>query len=295
MAPCRGRRKAKLEKMKGKNFRGRTYLNALVSLLIFGPVLLGNGECNTFIGAADKSSDDALIYDVQQKINAGDYDGALDLIGRLSPGRRESYDGRVLEATALAGKCGLDFIRMAKDIVEGIGSKQLMKILGSNMRNATDFTPCVQAETVLMGIQANQMTPDDHIFLAFVEFAKMGAILAESGAIDASGNVVPTYDPCTDLDDHQAGHIGTAINIAVDAIAASGVSVAGATTAIVEELCEEIGTLPIPGDINPCGIKDPSAFTVEQRLMIRSVVQSNEIGLNTCGGSITNPGCICPP
>lgn len=274
--------------------RCQTYFRTLISLLFLAPLLLGNGECNTFIGAADKGSDDALMYEAQQKIVNGDYDGALEVIGRLSTDRRQSHDGRVLEATALAGKCGLDFIGMAKDIVDGIASKQLLKVLGANMRAATSFDSCAEAETVLMGIQASEMTVDDHVFLAFLEFAKMGAILAADGAIDASGQVVPTYDACTELGDHEAGHLGAAINIAVEAILNSGLDVAGSTTEIVQELCEEIETHLPPG-MSPCGIKDPAEFTFEQRLAIRSLVRSNEIGLDLCGGPITNPACICPP
>lgn len=281
-------------KMRRTHSRCRTYLRTLVCLLFLAPVLLGNGECNTFIGAADKGSDDALMYEARQKIVNGDYDGALEVIGRLSTHRRESHDGRVLEATALAGKCGLNFIGLAKDIVEGIGSKQLLKILGANMRAATSFDSCAEAETVLTGIEESEMTSDDYIFLAFLEFAKMGAILAADGAIDADGNVVPTYDSCTELDDNETGHIGVAVNIAVEAILASGIDVAGSTTDVVKQVCDVIEQNLPPGS-SPCGIKDPSGFSFEQRLVIRSLVQSEEIGLDLCGGPIISPMCLCPP
>lgn len=280
-------------KMTRKYLNSRT-LNTLLSLLFLAPLLLGNGECNTFIGSADKNSDDALMYEARQKVNDGDYDGALEVIANLSTSRRQSHEGRVLEATALSGKCGLDFIKLAKDIVDGIDANQLFKVLGANMRAATSYDYCAQAETVLLGTQASEMTSDDQIFLVFLEFAKLGAILAASGAIDANGSVVPTYDSCTDLDDDATGHIGTAITIAINAIAASGISVAGSTTEVVKQLCDAIDTLPIPGG-NPCGITDPTAFTHEQKVVIRSFVQSNEIGLDTCGGPITDfINCVCP-
>lgn len=268
-----------------------SWLKPVFSLLLLAPLILGNGECNSFTGSANKNSDDALMYSARLAVDKKDFDGAIEIMSRISADRRGSRDGRVLEATAYAGKCGLNFIGLAKEIVDKIQFRRLFEVLGSNMRSVTSYEPCATAETVIRGIPPEEMKSDDYIFLAFLEFAKIGAVLAADGAIDANGSVVGTYDSCA-MSDQDAGEIGTGINLAVSAIVASGIPVAGSTTSIVKALCDVIETIP-PGDLSPCGIYDPSGFSADQLRAIRIVTQSNEIGLNTCGGSVTDLPCVC--
>ena len=274
----------------------RNWLNPLVAILLLTPLILGNGECNAFIGTADKTGDDALMYSAQKSIDKGDYDAALTDIALLSTTKRNSHDGRVIEATAYAGKCSLNFVRMAKAIADDISSKKLMEILLDEMKAKTSYADCATAESKMTGVASAEMTTNDYLFLAFVEFAKIGAILAADSAADANddGTVdTGTFDSCTDLSDTEANEIGTAINIAINSISSSGVAVGGTMTTTISNLCDTIEAVP-PGDKSPCGITSTSGFTDDHRKAIRTLVKSNEIGLNTCGGAAySSVPCSC--
>lgn len=275
-------------------------LNLLMSLLILSPLLLGNGECNAFMGSAEKTSDDALVYTAKQQLDAFDYTSALATIAQISTTKRNSHDGRVLEASAYAGKCGLNFMSFAEDIKNGISSKTLMNIVLGTFKSVTSYSDCKSAETLLTGIAAADMTADDYVFLAFLELAKMGAVLGANANVDSDNDGVAQagFSPCSAaglITDLEVGEIGTAINYFVSAANSSGLSVASAATNSYTALCATIVANPLLGAAySPCGITSPTGFSANQLNALRTLIYANEIGVNTCNGSSYSGSCHCP-
>lgn len=261
-------------------------------LLFLCPWMLGVTECNTFSGAADKTSGEALMYTARQYIDAGDYDNALTTIALLTATVRGSHDGRVLEATAYAGKCGLNLVSLAKALADDLDTRKLMQILLTQMKTGTQtiYGHCTSATTLVQGISASDMTSDDYIFQAFIQFARIGSVLAslpgvdadDDGGADAGANAVI----CTAGFDVDTDNVGVALNIAMSSITSSGITVDASLQTAYTNAC----TAGFP-----CAITTVGGFNALQRLAIRTFIRAEEIGLNTCNGASTSCPCLAGP
>lgn len=268
-------------------------LGPIFCLVFLSPWILGNAECNAFLGTADKSSKAALMYIAKSQIDNADYTGALTTLATMTTTDQASHDGRVLKATAYAGRCGLNLVNLANDVSTNIGSKKVMQILLTTMKAATSYTDCTSAETQMLAIAAADMTADDYVFLAFLEFAKIGAALESvADTSDHDGTVDGGFNSCT-MAAAVTGDIGVALNVAMNSLTSSGVAILSSSiTTTWNSICN--ATAPFT---YPCNNTDPNAFTNPKQLnIIRTLIKANEIGLNTCGGSsYSNGACSCMP
>jgi len=268
----------------------KPWLRRVLTVMFLAPWVLGVSECNTFSGSSNKTTDAALMFQAQQDINKQDYSDALTTLASLSSTAQTSHDGLILIASAHAGVCGLNLVNLAEDVANLISSKTIMEILLADLKGATSNADCSAAETALLSIPAASMTSDDYIFLAFLEFAKIGAdleISADGGLHTGTAPVSFTSCPTTPLTDALARDVGISLNIALSAINSSGISVASALTSTMQPLCAS--------PVNfPCSTTDPTVFSALQVKIIRTLIQASEVGLNTCGGASTSLGCICP-
>ncbi len=263
----------------------RLWIGPVFSLLLLCPWILGNSECNAFSGTADKTGDAALMYEARQKIDKGEYALALTTIAQMTTANREAHDGRILEASAHAGLCGLNLVTFASNLSAGAATNPLMKLLLTEMKAATSYASCVSAETLLLAIPAAQMTSDDWVFFAFVEFAKMGAAL-EFAQLDSpahSGTPIPLFNTCTAaalLTDAIVADIGLGIALAITAITNSGIAIGPSG---ISAICGA----PIS---YPCTATSAATISANaaHMLLIRTLIKTNEIGLNTCGGAIAS-------
>ena len=86
----------------------RKFIGAGISLIF----ILGLAGCseNLFKASANQTSDDALLYEAQQKLDERDFEGAITLMDSLSTEYAAAKDVRLVRVSALAGACGLEFI-----------------------------------------------------------------------------------------------------------------------------------------------------------------------------------------
>lgn len=270
----------------------KRWMGPLFCVLFLCPWIIGAAECNAFLGTADRTGDDALTFVAQQYIDAADYDNAIATIVQMTTTRRNSRAGRVLEATARAGKCGLNFIDLATSISNGLSGSTMFELLLTYMRSVTDYSQCTTAETLMTGITTSEKTSDDYIFLAFLSFAKIGGALAASnmdltndGAVDGGKN------PClaTDIANADINEIGASFNIGMQALSSSGVSVASTVSAAYTTLCADAALTTF------CTKTSSSSFSSAERLLIRTLINANEVGLDVCGGAATPipNACTC--
>lgn len=267
----------------------KTKLRRFLVLIFLCPWILANTECNTFSGTANKTSSAALFFQARTQINSGDYTGALTTLSGLSSTDLAGHDGTVLRATAYAGRCGLNLVSMGSAIANGITSKTVMQILLADMVGATSYTDCNSAETLMLGIAAASMTSDDYIFLAFVEFAKIGAALSTVADTDHNGAVDTGFNACN-MAAGVTGDIGVALNVAFKALTSSGVTIL--SSSITKEwttICSGTGALTYD-----CTNTSSSGFTTSELYVLRTLIIANEVGLNTCGGSsYSSLACTC--
>ena len=272
----------------------RIVMGPLFCVLFLTPWMLGNSECNAFVGTADKGTGPALIYSARQLIDKGDYTGALAQIALLSPADRVGHDGRIVEATAYAGRCGLNLVNLANDVATLISSKKLMEILLSNMKGAASEADCTSSEGLVVQIPAADMSSDDYAFLAFVEFARIGSLLRrlvdanKDGVVDGDTICSAGTSGGANYTDTDAGTIGVAFNRAIAALNSSGVTLGGSFVTSYQAACA--------AGLN-CTVQTTNGYTAMEARALRTLARTNDVGLKTCAtgsGAFSDPSCFCP-
>ena len=268
--------------------------------LVLGFLLLTSCSVNILEEFSDTTTNEALFYDAKQLINSGDYTGALDKFSDMSADYLEKREVKVLYASAYLGLCSpMNFL----DLVEAlgnIGATRVMVWLLSNFQggNVGRQTACVQAETLIksIGSLGSVRTSDENLLMAFISFAKMGAIISrygDSGTPD--GTVDVGFDPCDvgDLPSADAKEFATGFNIAMDALENIGSSTIGAgALGPVTTVCAglPVGYLPLCSDPPQVVTTDIDA---NEEKGIRTIInESQDVGLGVCTGNAA--ACACP-
>lgn len=260
-------------------------MGPIAAVVFLCPWILGNSECNAFSGTANKTGDAALLYSARAKIDQADYAGAITTIETMTTEGQASHDALVLKASAYAGRCGMNLVTFGYNVKQGLDAgTTLFPLFLTEMKAVTSASDCTQAETLMLSIPTASMTGDDYIFLTFVEFAKIGALL-ETASVDTSagqGVVNPALDTCaaSPLTDAIVREIGTGVTIAASSISQAASSIGGP----LSQLCSTID----------CAITSGADFSAADLLVLRAFFKSNEIGFNLCGGAIGTGSCVCP-
>jgi hypothetical protein len=265
--------------------------------IILVPWIMGVSSCpNALSEFADKKSDDALLFDARTSIDKRDWTSAITSINSMTSSGLAKHDTKIALASAYAGRCGLDLILLADAVSSQISSTKIWPILMKFMNGVSSTADCKTAEATALTVASADRTSDDNVFLAFVEFAKMGAVLAVSGA-NSSGSISGSFNSCTNnaanILDADVGELGTGLTITVSALNAAGSTIGGTTISTVSSLCTTIdGLTGTPGF---CNKTTAAQFSANELLAIRALIKSNELGFNTCSGAVFSTGaCSCP-
>jgi hypothetical protein len=266
----------------------KAWLGPIFCILFLCPWILGNSECNAFLGTADKAGDDALSFTARQQMNTGDYTGSLTTIGKMTSARQSSHDGLILYASAYAGRCGLNLAYLADDLANMISTKPIMAILMSNLKATNSYADCVLAEAKIQAIPVVELTPDDYLFYAFLEFTKIGVTLEiNADKVDHDGVTDASFNPCStaSIGNADVDMVAGSLNLAMSALSASGSQSVSNASSAYQTLCSAG---------YPCA--KTTGFTANEHGAIRTIINANEVGLNKCGGPSSNLIlCGCGP
>jgi len=267
-------------------------------------VIFGMGcSVNILKTFSNQTSNEALYVDAQQDLNGADYNGALSKIGQMTGAYATSTKVLELKASAYGGLCGFQFITFVQSFA-GIGATRLFPfLLGAfDASVSTDIDNCVLAQNTLLSIGAPaSLSADDNTFLAMIAFAKIGNILSYYADKTHTGTATAGFDPCTTggsrgapgnlITDADAREIGTGISLALAGLqaVAGSVQLGSGSLSNITSICS---ALPSGSDF--CTITDPAAFTANEILGIRSLVNEDSImGLGSnCHGDVIH--CACP-
>lgn len=287
-------------------------LSSTIKFILFATIAfgsLGTSSCqNIFSESAQKTTDQALLYEAQKLIDREEYGTAIETIALMSDSARELRNVKQVLASAHAGVCGLNLLGLADafpDSDSGSSASTLFQMLLSIYKEGTaaSVTACNEAENILLGIAAaaSSRTVNENVLLAFVEFVKIGVILeTNADKADHDGSVDGAFDSCasdaTGISDLDIGEIGTGITIALSSLQAANVNTATGATGSITALCSTLDATI--GIFNPtysgfCNKTDPTAFNAVELKALRSLTRSNEIGLKTCDDTLVN--CLCQP
>lgn len=274
----------------------RARKNIIILFSLSAIVMLVSCSQNALLESAKRDTDAALLFEAKKKMNSALWTDAITLIARMSATAQAERSTKVTLASAYAGRCGLDLIRLADQISTSSGTN-FFSILGSAMRAATgpSVTDCVSAETTLLSISSDPqaLTADENMMLSFIGFSKIGAILATYADLDDDGSADAGFDACdtADIPEAMVRQFGTGITLAIASLNATGSSIASGLSTAVTSACTTLGGLD-PA-YNFCSITDPADFTADQIKALGGLIHSTDNpGVGTCAGDIAT--CVCP-
>lgn len=264
-------------------------------LSLFGGLTLGCTQ-NAFKELAKTDTDAALLFEARKEMNSSRWDQAITLMNRMSATARADRSTKAVMASAYAGRCGLNLIRLAEQIANSSG-QNFLSLLVYTFRGSsgTSIADCQQAESLLLSISANPAarTADENVMLAFIDFSKIGAILSTYSDSDGDGTADPTFDSCNTahLPNAMLREVGTGLTLAVSALSASGGSIGSALSSSVTSACSNLASIDPSYDF--CSITTPAGFSVDQVKALGGLVKSTDNpGLGTCNGGLSS--CVCP-
>lgn len=252
---------------------------------------------NAFLESAKRDTDAALLFEAKKQMNGSQWTAAIDTLLRMSPTGRAERSAKTALASAYAGRCGLNLIRLADQLSNSSGSSGLFALFMTAMQSATtsSIADCVEAEEVLRSISADpaSRSVDENSMLSFVEFSKMGAILSTYADTNDDGTADPSFDACDtgDIPEAMVRQFGTGMTLAIEGLNASGSSLGSALATAVSGACAALAGVDPAYDF--CSITDPADFTADQVKALSGLIHSqDDPGLGTC----TNPlaACVCP-
>jgi hypothetical protein len=259
------------------------------------PWVLGASGCpNAFSEMADKDSDAALFYQAQMEIDIPNYTLALATLAKATAKGLATRSGRLVTASAYAGRCGLNLVDLASKIANGGSNTLYTTLLASYKTVETASTApddCYSAEQNIVAIPASSAQKDDYIFLAFNSLAKIGTILAKVADTDDDGVVDVGFNACTTISDDDVNQIGTGLTLTMLGLTNSGFSMNGSNA--FTDVCSRLAALP--GAATICSKTTIGSFSANERLALRAMIKSTEIGFGTCNGTTgSSAACLCP-
>lgn len=270
-------------------------VNLLVVLLFVG-ALTGACSRNAFYESAKRDTDAALLFEARKLMNTSDWTGAITSIQAMSATGRAQRETKAALASAYAGRCGLNLVNFADDVANA-GSTNFFNVFLSTFQSAgsTHVADCQLSESTILSISttASDRTADENVFLAFAEFAKIGAILATYADTDDNGTADVGFNSCNTahLPDAMLREIGTGLTIAVASLTASGGSVAASLSSSISSACSTLAGVNPAYDF--CSITSTSSFSANQVKAIGGLVKSTDNpGVGTCAGNLA--ACVCP-
>ena len=286
----------------------RAAVGSLVCLLLMLPWILGNTGCpNTFAQFSQQSSDDALRYDMQMKIDRRQYTEAIETYARMTSAGRTARLGRVMAATAYAGRCGLDLVALSKTVTDSISTTKLFPILLTVFKDAitTNREDCETAEGLVRGIATAEVTADDYMLLAFVSLAKIGTTLETGGADDSAQDGTPDHTgtvwggflPCNSahISDANVQRVASGLTLTLYGLNSSGSTAISSVTTQMNSVCTAIDSMIIAagGSAGFCQQYNSSDFTGLEITAVRMLLDSTDVGFGRCGGTVGSAGCRC--
>lgn len=279
-----------------------------VFIFLLGFLLL---SCSNILNEfAKEDTDEALFYEAKKNMNDSNWNAAIANFTDMSNSFLAKREVKLQHAKAYAGRCGLDLLQLFESLSTNLSTGRLFALLMSAFSGATTSRAddCATAEDLLISIaaSASSRNSEENTTLAFISFAKMGAIFAAfADETTVDGSTDADFDACQDsatpgISESYVREIGIGLAIAssslAEAISSGGLSgadeLASATSA-----CSALETLG--PQFNFCSQTDPNSLTAEQVKAIRWTMMDNQsIGLggsNNCDLSGVDCPINCPP
>jgi len=268
-------------------------IKARFSSLIFSLILLmfsilGCEEKNLFEGSGGKTSQEAILLEAEVALNAGEYDRALLLFDSLRPSVQAEKGVALKMASAHAGLCGVDFLRLA-DEFGGAAADSIMPTLFLAFPNSNldSYSSCQEAEAILRAIGDETIrSVDENLLLILNALSEIGNILNIAADQNSDSIVDTSFDHCskTQLPDALVDQLGAAIALTLNTLAVVGEDIVD-----ISALQDQCNTFP--GFSRVC-TSESGGFNVNELRAIRAFIGSSDFGLGVCD-NMASVSCVC--
>ncbi len=259
-------------------------------------LLLSSTSCkNALKELSETTTDEAVYEDATKDLDASDFNAAITKLTSLSPDYKKRREVVFSLASAYVGRCGFNFATFSTAL-SNIGATRFFPFLLTQFKGATaaHVDDCTSAESQILSLtkayDLTALTSSENLFLAFVEFAKIGATFGTYADLDQNGTVDVGFDSCVaaQLPVARAQSLGSGLNLAVAAITQSGSTVASGVLTSFASVCSGL-----PSGFNFCTVYDPNALTGNLLKAVNALVKENSVvGLGSCVGNVQT--CACP-
>lgn len=269
----------------------------LIFIIVFSVCI--SCEENAFQDFDSEATDASLWFEAKQLVNARKFEEAILVLAEVSDDYKLQRENLVQYASAYAGFCGLDLIKLVNDSSTLGGATPISFFMSVFQgQTAAKITACQTAidiiETNVSEI-ASDRNDEENIAMMAIFMTLIGSGLNELFDPDNDGIL-------------SVGHNGTCsaanisdINTALLGSYLSKMFAAAAELSVIDVL-SEIKDSVISGcdELSPimdfCSAIDPLTYTPSQIRGVRSLLQEGQIfGMGSCTGapnSLVN--CICP-
>ncbi|MFV3408448.1 hypothetical protein ACNH6C_07560 [Bdellovibrio bacteriovorus] len=285
---------------------------------------------NLLTDVSDTDSDDALYYEAKKKLDALEWDEAIDIIeNQLSPTYAAKVSVKETLAGAYAGKCGFTFV----DILSGMQNSPsanifpfFVSIFGGN---TLDTASCDQAISIISGLgTVLQRTQDQNLFMTILGIARIGTTLGAKldptndgvadGVYNTDFNVCHNYSggpgsaatdgwpqpgpipapvvaPTRTVTDIEAKKVASGIGLIFENISALA-SVLSGDNSTLTALQDALGQCELVAGAGNCTATNEAAVTDELLYTIRVLMDANGMGFGTCDPTKVYPdaAACCP-
>lgn len=272
-------------------------MRKIVIALLAGIVILICACTNIFTTFSNEQSDEALLVAAKTYIDQKDFNDAIPLFPQMSTAYQTRSDVIALEASAYAGRAGLDFLTLVNNL-SNIGATRVFPFLLQNFDSGTasSMADFLTAQNLMLSISSGMtgLTNDQLLELVLIAFGNMGSILSRYGDPTATGAVSAGFNPCTGIPsaaapNDAAQEFGVSFNLAIAALTqlgTNGVNFGPSIGNVATTACGALTGVGL-GAYAFCGITNAGSFTPNQILGILSLINEEQaIGIGTCPGGV---------
>jgi hypothetical protein len=270
--------------------------------------LASTGCSNIYTQASNQGGDDVLFEEALKSADNLDYATALSYYGRMSATYLIRETVRKKYASALAGRCGMNFANLYTGVANvNLTGTTIFSYMRSTMQGVAVLPDyCTQAEAQIKAIWSYRAaTTNEKLFVFLLSFAKVGAYLRNKSDNDGTGNLGDgstdaAFNGCTNtndsthLTDAEIKEVITGFSLMLlnfTDFAATFASIGGNVTSI-NAVCAALTP-------NPCVITDAANVTAPMVDQFRDLLATNSayvlapMGIGSCAPA-TLLGSCCP-
>lgn len=259
----------------------------LKMILILVTALVTTSGCskNVFKDSASTDSDESLLVDAKQAVNAFDYQTAINIVTlRMTASGQALTSSKEVLSSAYAGKCGLNFILYLDSLSHASSGTAFKLMMTPFVGIAADPASCLQSLDTLQTIGATaQRTSNENAFAAVVAMSLMGSeVRTAVDVTPTNGNGTVEGNVCA-MTDNQIDFVILGLGHMIQNFSYLTVGQLGSSSQVSLNDLITVCT-SIPG-VTSCSVTDPAAITAPLRVAIRNLLNTVEYGV---GPIVTN-------